>query len=62
MKIKHWQPAKFTLAAEHLPESIPFRGHAVLILNQALLNKELLLQICRGGSSWTSTIHNDALH
>lgn len=49
-KIKHWQPARFTLASEGLSGSDSFSGHAVVILNQPILNKELLIQICRGGS------------
>lgn len=55
MKIKHWQPAQFTLASERFSRSVPLRGHAVVILNQPLSNKELLVQICRGGSLWAST-------
>ena len=58
---KSWRPAQFTLASERVHEPDSSRGHAVVILNQPL-NKELLVQLCRGGSLRASVIKMDAPH
>jgi hypothetical protein len=50
-RIKHWQPARFTLASERLSAPAFSADHAVVILNQPLTNKELLVQLCGEGSS-----------
>ena len=48
--VKYWRPDRFTLIGSALPKLEPERGYAVVILNQPLANRSLLVKVCSGGS------------
>ncbi len=44
--VKEWHPARFTIGDDGLDQPTPF---IVIISNQPLENKELLLKLCEKG-------------
>ena len=52
MSPKLWLPARFTHGGIHQPFDESFHEHGVIILNNPLKNKDLLVDICSKGTHY----------